>query len=220
LEVNHDQLDEEELQEIRIQFGSVQACMLSLYQGVSGGALWGTSNRILAASVEIYSLALTLFVVFYWFALMNIQTGLIVESVATAASHDDTLAESEFKRKRTAAMQGVKRVFKALDSDGNGTIGVDEFFEGIRDEKVHVLLQQADLDVKNAEFFFSSLLEATEDTCGDIDSFVNGCMKMKGAATSIDLQLLHIEVRVMMKKLARFEAMFGLNSRAGKPQLR
>ena len=43
LEVNQDTLNEEELSDIRIQFGSVQSCMFSLYQGVSGGLLWGTS---------------------------------------------------------------------------------------------------------------------------------------------------------------------------------
>jgi len=47
--------------------------------------------------------------------------------------------------------------------------------------------------------FFQILSDVSEDCRVDIDSFVGGCMKMKGIAMNIDVLSLQYEMRMMFK---------------------
>merc|ERR1711976_769173 len=52
------------------------------------------------------------------------------------------------------------------------------------------------IDFKDSDFFFKLLTTAQddiEDDCIDVDQFITSCMRLKGFATSIDLQTLRFE---------------------------
>merc|ERR1711997_822098 len=55
------------------------------------------------------------------------------------------------------------------------------------------------LDVRDAESFFSLLASNNDGRDVDIDNFVNGCMRLKGPATSIDIQALLYHSNFMHK---------------------
>merc|ERR1711924_47215 len=61
------------------------------------------------------------------------------------------------------------------------------------------------LDIKDAEMFFKMLKDAEhEGEAVEIDAFIDGCMKMKGGAKSLDIQALRFRLRGMRKAQAEF----------------
>lgn len=55
------------------------------------------------------------------------------------------------------------------------------------------------IDIKNAETFFKMLVELQGEDTIDASTFANACVRMKGAATSIDLQTVMFTTHLMNK---------------------
>lgn len=53
------------------------------------------------------------------------------------------------------------------------------------------------IDIKNAETFFQMLVELQGESTIDANTFANACVRMKGAATSIDLQTVMFTTHLM-----------------------
>ena len=58
------------------------------------------------------------------------------------------------------------------------------------------------IDIKNAETFFKMLVELQGEETIDAHTFANACVRMKGAATSIDLQTVMFTTHLMNKDWA------------------
>ena len=59
------------------------------------------------------------------------------------------------------------------------------------------------IDIKNAETFFKMLVEIQGADTVDASTFANACVRMKGAATSIDLQTVMFNTHLMTKDVLR-----------------
>ena len=57
------------------------------------------------------------------------------------------------------------------------------------------------IDIKNAETFFKMLVELQGESTIDATTFANACVRMKGAATSIDLQTVMFTTHMMNKDM-------------------
>jgi len=200
-------IEPEEVQRIMYQFGSVQNSVLSLYKIASNGGEWGELYGIVSKAGPLYSGVFLFFTAFLTFAIMNILTGMIVDSVVKASGSDDETLKLEYRHAQEGAARGMKRVFQAIDCDGNGHINLDEFYVGVQAEDVQALMNAIQIDVKDAERFFKLVLAATDSDEVDIDTFVLACMKIKGSASSLDLQSLMFETGVIHKKLVDLEGL-------------
>jgi len=91
-------------------------------------------------------------------------------------------------------------LLSSADTDRNGKLSVEEFRQKLSQPKVLAQFATFGLNVKDAQMFFELLLaESSEQDGLPLDHFVDGCLRMRGSATSIDLQLLHFRVAVMAK---------------------
>lgn len=195
-------LDAVEIKRIKFLFGTIQDSMLTLYKATNDGMEWSELHTLVSEAGPVYSLIFLGFTAFFFFAIMNILTGMMVESVVQASGSDAETVKLEYHRAQGKAALGMRRVFRALDTDGSGDIGLDEFYAGVQTERVQALLSSIEIDVKDAERFFKLLLEITGSHMVDIDSFLAACMKMKGHASSLDLQFLMFEIGVIHKQVA------------------
>jgi len=67
------------------------------------------------------------------------------------------------------------------------------------DEKFNAYFEVRGIDVKDAQLFFKMLASAAGNNSNEVDveTFVGGCMRLKGYATSIDVHTLIYELRIM-----------------------
>lgn len=190
-------------------FGTMQKSMLTMYKTGTGGADWEAFYDILEQAGTFYAVTYLFFTCFFHISVFNVLTGMFVERVMKLAEPDHDQNVMEWRKERQAQQYEVKKLCKLMDSDNSGTISWEEFEGHLSDERVSAYFASLELDIKHAEMFFHTLVEANDGDEVDIDSFVEGCMQMKGTATSIDLHIVSVQIRNLhrhVKELTQFVA--------------
>merc|ERR1740123_513208 len=93
--------------------------------------------------------------------------------------------------------QDLKNLIEELDEEGTGLISYEELVVINQDPRVRELFEKAGLNVRDASNFFQTLSRLVGQDALDIDSFVAGSMKMKGFASSLDVQAIIFQVQEM-----------------------
>ncbi|CAJ1419561.1 unnamed protein product, partial [Effrenium voratum] len=114
----------------------------------------------------------------------------------------------------------LTKLFKSKTrAEGMERLGLSEFRTLVETYEFRSYLQSRGIDIKNAETFFRMLVELQGETTIDATTFANACVRMKGAATSIDLQTVMFTTHLMNReqrqsfellshRLARIETFF------------
>merc|ERR1712151_835879 len=98
--------------------------------------------------------------------------------------------------------------FRKLDVDCSGTISAQEFERCIKNGDVERFLVGRGIDIKDAKTFFTMLSESMgKDKEVDIGTIVGSCLRIKGVATSIDLQILRYEARTAARRHAELASL-------------
>lgn len=162
-------------------YGTLPRCMLSLFQAISGGVDWDTLIVPLIEDVSPFLAALfILYIAFAFLAIMNVVTGVFVDSVLVSAKAD----------KESFLLNNARELFETLDEEMDWeafeakieTPQMQEFFKGI------------DVDPDEAKGIFQ-LLDLDESGSVNADEFFSGCVRLRGPAKALDsaLMLRHME---------------------------
>jgi hypothetical protein len=193
-------LDAAATAELQEYFGTLVTSMDSLYMAISGGADWGTMVRPLGLLPAYYRPAFYLYITFTMFAVLNVLTAVFIESTMLHCQQDrEFIIQSEMSAKRRF-MSTMEEVFDELDSNNSGKISLDELEAHLHEPDVAAYFSALDLDIKRVRKLFTLI---DWDRSGGIDreEFTFGCLRLKGAAKSLDLAILDGEVRSIRKTL-------------------
>jgi hypothetical protein len=191
-------------------FGSVQRSMLSLFKACTGGEDWSVHYDLLTPmGVQAGSLYL-FFIAFSQIAFMNILTGLFVDSAMKLSEPDREHMVSESRRALAKQRRELQSILQEMDLDGNGMISAFEFQEQMRLEngKLPLYLETVGVHEADAERFFAMLKSASMGQEVEIGGFVDGCLKLRGDASSLDLQAVAFEVKSIHKEVHDLSADF------------
>jgi hypothetical protein len=180
------QLESNEIKRLRSDFGSLGDSMLSLYMSVTGGDDWIRFYQSIEASGELYAASFVFFTFFFDFALVNILTGIFVEKAVMAATPDREDRVLDQRRKLLREAQEFRTLCQRLDREGSGLVSFEDFKFQMANENMIAYMSSVGLDVDDVELFFHVV--AGNESVVDIDTFVEGCMSMKGSASSLDVQ--------------------------------
>jgi len=202
-EVQTETQDDAQIQAVKNILGSVQRTMLTLYMTATGGDDWAVFYSVIESTGSFNAVVFIAYIGFIEIAVMNILTGLFVESAMKLAQPDHASRALEVCRAENAQHRQLMRLCEELDKGGSGTLTKQEFSKNMKDGKLKYFLASLGLDIRDAERFF----ELLEDTSSEIDIglFVDACMKLKGAATSIDLQGLALNTVQLQHLQIQFE---------------
>merc|ERR1712032_611344 len=135
------------------------------------------------------------------FAVVNIVTGVFVDSALTANSWDKSMVVQEELTAKKKKLEAMRQVFEELDEDGSGVFNAEEFERRISDERVHAYFQSLKLDVSDAKGLFM-LLDGDQSNEVSIDEFVEGCLRFQGEATNLDAKIMQCEVKYLKDAVA------------------
>jgi len=152
------------------------------------------------------------FVFFVNFAVLNVVTGIFCQSAIESAQQDnDEVLEVQLSMKKDYVMK-LQELFEDIDQEGDGFVTLAEFEEHLQDKRLAAYFAALDLNVDQAWTLFK-LIDREERGAVSIDEFVDGCLRLRGAARGIDLNKMMYENRWIRNKLSRFmryvEAEFG-----------
>merc|ERR1719330_1447415 len=95
------------------------------------------------------------------------------------------------------AARELKSLALELDVNKSGSITHEELVELAKDPRVRRQLQLLDVDIADVDMFYQLLCNLIGAPELNLDLFVAGCMKMKGAASSADMQALLFQTRML-----------------------
>mmetsp|Transcript_148729 Transcript_148729/g.262960 ORF Transcript_148729/g.262960 Transcript_148729/m.262960 type:complete len:627 (+) Transcript_148729:44-1924(+) len=158
-------------------YGTLDRTMLTLYQTISEGIHWDAAMEPLRVHCSAWMpVSFSLYVAFVTFAMLNVITGVFVESAIQTANED----------KKKVLLDNMRSVFQDADMDNSGSITWDEFKSQLENPQLQSFLGAVDLDLREAENLFH-LLDVHGRKEIDFDDFVSGAMKIHGFAKAIDL---------------------------------
>lgn len=108
-----------------------------------------------------------------------------------------TQNELTAKREFLETMQGV---FNELDEDGDNCIELEDLAAKLQKPKIGAYFSSLGVDVDQVSKLFKLL---DSDGSGNIDSeeFMFGCLKLRGEAKSLDIAILHSELRFISQRV-------------------
>lgn len=109
------------------------------------------------------------------------------------------LIEQEIVMKENYVTQ-LKKFFDALDIDGDGDIDIHEVLAIINDPALAAYLRVLGMEVDDAERLFR-LLDTDQSGSVNLSEFLEGCMRLKGTARSLDMFAVLTESRQTRAKL-------------------
>jgi len=95
----------------------------------------------------------------------------------------------------------LKRKLLLLEVAHEGRLSPAMFKQSLREGRLPRLLSLIGLQKQHARDFFALLSSQSADGTVEVESFVTGCMKLKGSATSFDLHMLKVDVRSVRDQL-------------------
>lgn len=180
----------EQATDINVSFGSLYECMVSLYSSVTGGNDWmhyGEKLRKLDPSRELYFWIFMFYVGFCVVGLLNVVTGIFVDSAVTTRTEDEVV--DSFNDENQRRIKEVERIFHEADVDGVGSLTYNQFKEHLESPWVRAYFSGLEIDPEEAAIIFT-LMDTDNNGRLSVNEFIDGTMKLKGGARSVDLLLL------------------------------
>merc|ERR1711957_57776 len=121
-----------------------------------------------------------------YFGVLNVVVGAFVATTAEIAQRDkDALVKAENDKLENYTTH-VKEFFKTADLNHDGRLTWEEFEKHLDNRDVQAYFSAMELDVTRAQILFD-LLDSDNSNKITVDEFLEGCMRLKGQARSIDL---------------------------------
>ncbi|CAJ1459198.1 unnamed protein product, partial [Effrenium voratum] len=143
---------------------------------------------------------ISIFTISVW----NIVTSTFVEKAGKRATKlakpdmDSMLLEQSMRDLQDT--EELEKLFRPYASPGKAFCSVltcAEWEDAADEAEFLLYLQVRGIDVKNVKLFFYMLGTMHKDTVIDLKALVRACVRMKGFATSIDLQSVSFEAKMM-----------------------
>ena len=104
------------------------------------------------------------------------------------ATHDIELIEQTVKARTKESVNSLMTLFRRLDPDGLGYFLKSEFVSVLQLHDVQATLSSLSLKVHAVESLFT-LIDIDEVGIVEIDEFVMGCLRVRGSAREVDLEI-------------------------------
>ncbi|CAK0876345.1 unnamed protein product [Prorocentrum cordatum] len=194
--------DEKVRVELLSMYGSVQQSMLTLYKATTGGDDWSLSFNAISNTGWVASAVYLIFVSFMHIPGNRIITGIFVDTALERLAPDrEAMALSRRKEDEMVALE-LRKLWREVGEDDE-FISAADFHRGLRDDRIPAWFQHVGLSLDNVIQFFGVLWRSSENGKVRINNFVHGCMRLKGSASSFDIQELRSEVSTISRKVDR-----------------
>jgi voltage-gated sodium channel len=162
-------------------------------------ANWAPTCRLLIDNVnEWYAVFFLFYRCFVGFAILSVIQAVFIQQTMKSAQLDDDFVVQEKNRERESYAGKLAKIFRRLDTSGDGLVTWDEFESLLSDSRMQLLLQSLDVDVQDVEVLFQMI--ADDEGRISSDEFIAGIQRIKGPAQAFDMvTLLGIARRVETK---------------------
>lgn len=177
-------------------YGDLLMSMLTLFQSVTGGLDWNDALRPLTDEIHpMLALVLGVYIAFTVLAVMNVVTGVFVESALLSANHDQAMY----------MVNNMRELFlKANDGNPCGSMVWEKFKTLLGTKQMRDFFKAIDVDMNvHAAHSIFQLLDMDKSGSIELDEFVTGCSRLRGQARALDINVMLYEMREMSSTMRR-----------------
>jgi Ca2+-binding EF-hand superfamily protein len=176
-----------------------------LYQSIHGGCDWDTVLRPLLEINVTLGLMFVFYIAFVLLAMMNVITGIFVDSAIKQA---DSMKDKDFKAYMRTAFG-----MHSFDDDGV-EIPQDEFVELMQDKATVKQMRDLGIETNDAASLFE-FLDGDGSGAVDAEELVTGLVRLRAGARFIDIMAMMHEIESWSAASGRLELqMKAMNSEA------
>ncbi|CAK0876349.1 unnamed protein product [Prorocentrum cordatum] len=186
-------------------WSTIDRALLILFESITGGRDWGEVFTSLFRIGPVYGILFIAYVhgggYFMSFLVLNVVIGTVVDVTADVASMDrDMMVDDQIASLRGYASD-IKTFFKQADADHSGYLSWREFKNHLEDDRVKAYFQTLDLDIRKAHTLFK-LLDRNGNGEVGIEEFLDGCLRLRGQAKSLDIHLVIYQLETLIKGIS------------------
>jgi hypothetical protein len=173
-------------------FASLGRTILALWQALSGGVDWSDVGDPLMSEIDwIYGLAFAAFIAFSLLALMNVVTGVFVQTALYSAEREEENFLTD---------QIIGLFHKCKGEDSWGCITESDLDEKLEDPDMAKEWKNINVSPDEAKYVFA-LLDVDETGEVQFEEFLSACLRLRGTAKSLDMLIQLQESRQTKKVL-------------------
>ncbi|CAE7362849.1 unnamed protein product [Symbiodinium sp. CCMP2592] len=192
--IEEERNDPEVRGEVFRYYGTFTRTILSMFEIMF--ANWGPPCRVLVENVsEWFSIFFLSYRCVLGFAVLNVVNAVFVQQTMKTASSDEELAFRQKEKDIALYNRKVKKLFKTIDSSGDGAINLQEFSKLVKSPKLQFWMSQLELEYHD----LLSLFEFLDNGDGQITlgEFLEGAQRLRGGAKAIDVWRMETKVEVL-----------------------
>mmetsp|Transcript_25267 Transcript_25267/g.58664 ORF Transcript_25267/g.58664 Transcript_25267/m.58664 type:complete len:711 (-) Transcript_25267:34-2166(-) len=186
-------------------YGDLFKSILTLFEASTGGIDWKQALDPLQKLNNSW-LFVTLFLIFIFFvylAVLNVVTGLFCQTAIEMAQSDHQDLVHHFILEKQRFVKSLASLFREWDTSKDGEITLTEFEDHLNDEKMRAFLRALEIDIEDSWTLFK-LLDKDKGGSVNLDEFVDGCLRLKGPAKSMQVHQIMYENRFMSDRFVTF----------------
>jgi len=170
-------------------FGSLDRTIISLYQAISGGVDWDSlADPLMVAVDPMLGFAFLAYVAFATLALMNVVTGVFVQTALQSAKDE----EDKFLSEQIVTLFQIR---EANDHTlTSRLLSFDEVDDVLQNPATQKEWKAIDVKPAEAKYLFQ-LLDINQNQTVEFEEFLSGCLRLHGTAKSIDVLTVMQEFR-------------------------
>mmetsp|Transcript_1783 Transcript_1783/g.3931 ORF Transcript_1783/g.3931 Transcript_1783/m.3931 type:complete len:618 (+) Transcript_1783:55-1908(+) len=196
------------------RFGTLPTTFYTLWKSMLNGQDWGEVSDQLFQLHWAFPCIFFLYIAVTILAMANVITGVFVDNVYQTAQVERALTAEKEMEIKERYINDLRELFGEMDGDCSGTVTWEEFEEYLEDERVQMYFHALQIDASDTQRLFKLI-----DTHGsgevDIENFLQGCIRLKGQARSIDVHIVLDECKKLSKSVASIEVFLRLNAGLG-----
>merc|ERR1719163_2068027 len=125
---------------------------------------------------DVYFLVFLFYIAFATVGLLNVITGIFVDSAVCTRTDDEVV--DAFKQDTKRLVDEAQRMFDMADNDEDGQVTYDELERCLAEPWVKAYFFALDMDPSEARSMFT-IMDTNNDGKVEVDEFIGGCMKLK-----------------------------------------
>eukprot|EP00931_Biecheleriopsis_adriatica_P092271 TRINITY_DN66093_c0_g1_i1.p1 TRINITY_DN66093_c0_g1~~TRINITY_DN66093_c0_g1_i1.p1 ORF type:complete len:617 (-),score=107.09 TRINITY_DN66093_c0_g1_i1:96-1904(-) len=168
--------------------------IMTLFKAATGGVSWHDAVKPLNAVAPWLVYFFACYIFFTLLCVFNVVTGVFCSAAIEAASHDPELQAHYISQNQLQLSQHITEFFKKMDADGSGTVTVKELEAALKRDEMIAYFEAIGMGVGEAWELFK-LLDKDGSNTVDMEEFVDGCIKLKGGSTSVDIAFVRKDLR-------------------------
>jgi len=165
---------------------SVPQAMYTLFKVSTGGVSWGeVSDPLLTLGWSTFGIFL-LYVALFMFVMANAVTAIFVSSADEYAKKDEQNMIADQLAAKRNYMDQVNELYEEMDSDNSGEVTRSEFLKFMSDPRMATFASSLNIEPVEMNQFFDVLSGRGKNPV-DLETFVDGCIRLRGPARSMDV---------------------------------